>query len=191
MVLPYINMNPLRVYMCSQSWTPLPTPSPYHLSGSSQCTSPKHPVSCNEPRLAIHIGIKFSYHPYPELISNTSKSECLKNLESPFAFNWVRQYWNLFQSSELPGGVSGKEAPSQCRKHKRHEFDPWVEKIPWRRACNPFQYSCLENPMDRGTWWGMVHRVTKSQTWLKQLSMHTCFPIFHTYFNLTNVMSSF
>ena len=33
---------------------PLPPPSPYHLSGSSQCTRPKHPVSCIEPRLAIH-----------------------------------------------------------------------------------------------------------------------------------------
>ena len=37
-----------------QSWTPLPLPSPYHLSGSSQCTSPKHPVSCIKHRLAIH-----------------------------------------------------------------------------------------------------------------------------------------
>ena len=33
---------------------PLSPPSPYHLSGSSQCTSPKHPVSCIEPILAIH-----------------------------------------------------------------------------------------------------------------------------------------
>ena len=49
MVLPYINMNLLRVYTCSPSWTLLPPPSPYHLSGSSQCTSPKHPVSCIEP----------------------------------------------------------------------------------------------------------------------------------------------
>ena len=32
---------------------PLPPPSPYHSSGSSQCTSPKHPVSCIEPGLAI------------------------------------------------------------------------------------------------------------------------------------------
>ena len=56
LVLPYINMNLLWVYMSSQSWTPLPPPSPYHLSGSSQCTSPKHPISCIEPRLAI-----FSY----------------------------------------------------------------------------------------------------------------------------------
>ena len=34
--------------------TPFPHPSPYHPSGSSQCTSPKHPVSCIEPGLAIH-----------------------------------------------------------------------------------------------------------------------------------------
>ena len=52
--LPYINMNPPRVYTCSQTWTPLPPPSPYHLSGSSQCISPKHPASCIKPRLAIH-----------------------------------------------------------------------------------------------------------------------------------------
>ena len=49
MVLPYINMNLPRVYTCSPSWTPLPPPSPYHPSGSSQCTSPKHPASCIEP----------------------------------------------------------------------------------------------------------------------------------------------
>ena len=54
MVLPYINVNPPWVYMSSQSWTPFPPPSPYHLSGSSHCTSPKHPVSCIKPRLAIH-----------------------------------------------------------------------------------------------------------------------------------------
>ena len=29
---------------------------------------------------------------------------------------------------------------------------------------NPFQYSCLENPMDRGAWWATVHEVTKSWT---------------------------
>ena len=32
---------------------------------------------------------------------------------------------------------------------------------------NPLQYSCLENPMDRGAWWATVHSVAKSQTRLK------------------------
>ena len=36
------------------------------------------------------------------------------------------------------------------------------------------QYSCLENPMDRGAWQVTVHGVTKSWTWLKWLSMHAC-----------------
>ena len=41
---------------------------------------------------------------------------------------------------------------------------------------NPLQYSCLQNPMDRGAWRATVHRVTKSWTWLKLLSthMHVC-----------------
>ena len=32
---------------------------------------------------------------------------------------------------------------------------------------NPLQYSCLENPMDRGAWWAAVYGVAKSQTQLK------------------------
>ena len=66
LVLPYIDMNPPQVYTCSQSWTPLSPLSPYLLSGSSQCTSPKHPVSFIEHRLAIrflydiHISMPFS-----------------------------------------------------------------------------------------------------------------------------------
>ena len=66
MVLPHINMNPPRVYTCSASRTPLP-PSPSHPSGSSQCSSPEHPVSCIEPGLAIcftydniHVSMLFS-----------------------------------------------------------------------------------------------------------------------------------
>ena len=41
---------------------------------------------------------------------------------------------------------------------------------------NPFQYSCLENPMDRVAWWAIVHRVSmvKSWTWLNE---HTCIPL--------------
>jgi len=34
----------------------------------------------------------------------------------------------------------------------------------------PFQYSCLENPLDRGTWWAIVHRITESWPWLSDLA---------------------
>ena len=39
--------------------------------------------------------------------------------------------------------------------------ETWVGKIPWRRDGNPFQYSCLENPMDRRAWQATVHGVAK------------------------------
>ena len=42
------------VYMCSSSWTSHLPSSPSRPSGSSQCTSPEHPVSCIEPGLAIY-----------------------------------------------------------------------------------------------------------------------------------------
>ena len=38
---------------------------------------------------------------------------------------------------------------------------------------NPLQYSVLENPTDEGAWWATIHRVAKSQTWLKRPSMHS------------------
>ena len=67
LVLPYIDMNPPQVYMRSQTWTPLPPPSPQHPSGSSPCTSPKHAVSCIGHRLvirflhdSIHVSMPFS-----------------------------------------------------------------------------------------------------------------------------------
>ena len=37
----------------------------------------------------------------------------------------------------FPGGTSGKEPACQSRRLKRHGFDPWVGKIPWRRPCKP------------------------------------------------------
>ena len=45
-------------------------------------------------------------------------------------------------------------------------------RSPGGRLGNPFQYSCLGNPMDRGAWWAAVHRVTKSWTQVKRLSSH-------------------
>ena len=60
--------------------------------------------------------------------------------------------------------------------YKWPRFNSWVGKSPRGGHSNPLQYSWLENPMDRSAWWAMVHRVAKSWTWLKPLSVHihTC-----------------
>ena len=39
---------------------------------------------------------------------------------------------------------------------------------------NPLQYSCLENPMDRGVWQATVHGITTSQTGLSDLTLSSC-----------------
>ena len=41
---------------------------------------------------------------------------------------------------------------------------PGLGRSPGGEHGNPLQYSCLENPMDRGAWWATVHGVAKSQT---------------------------
>ena len=50
---------------------------------------------------------------------------------------------------------------------------PGLGRSPGAGNGNPLQYSCLENPMDRGVWRAVIHRVTKSLTQLKGLSTHT------------------
>ena len=46
-------------------------------------------------------------------------------------YHWPRQYL------DFAGGASGKEHTCQGRRHKRHRFNPWVGKIPWRMAWQP------------------------------------------------------
>ena len=75
---------------------------------------------------------------------------------------------------KIPDGssrwCSGKESAFQSRRCKRHVFDPWIGKTLAAGNGNPLQYSFLENPMDKGTWWTRVHGVAKSQI---RLSMYT------------------
>ena len=77
-------------------------------------------------------------------------------------------------SKGFPGGASGKEPACQCRRHRSKVSIPGSGRSPGGGHGNPLQYSCLENPMDRGAWQAAVHGVTKSQTRLKRLSTHAC-----------------
>ena len=50
---------------------------------------------------------------------------------------------------------------------------PGLGRSPGGEHGNPLQYSCLENPMDRGVWGAAVHGVAKTRTRLKRLQTHT------------------
>ena len=105
LVLPHINMNPPRVYTCSQSRTPLPPPPQHHPSGSSQCTSPKHPAPCIKPRLAIHF-LYDSIHvsmPFSEIIPpSPSSTESKRWFYTFFLQPFYRPHWF---SNQLRGHV--------------------------------------------------------------------------------------
>ena len=78
-------MNQPWVYMCSPSWPSLPPLSPSHPSGSSQCTSPEHPVSCIEPGLAI-------YFTYDNIHVSMLFSQIIPSSPSPTSFRtfkWI------------------------------------------------------------------------------------------------------
>ena len=63
----------------------------------------------------------------------------------------------------FPGGSVVKNTPvnagdTRCGSH------PGLGRSPGGRNCNPLQYSCLDNPTDRGAWQATVHGVAKSWT---------------------------
>ena len=66
----------------------------------------------------------------------------------------------------FPGGTSSKELPATHRDLRDVGLIPESGKSPRGDHGNPLQYSCLENPMDRGAWRATAHWVAKSQTQL-------------------------
>ena len=64
----------------------------------------------------------------------------------------------------FPGGTSGKESACPCKRPRDVGSIPGSEKCPGGGNGTSLQYSCLENPMDRGAWQAAVRGFTKSQT---------------------------
>ena len=82
--------------------------------------------------------------------------------------NWTELIWWRFT-----GCASGKVPACQFRRHKRHGFYPWVQKIPWRRAWQPTSIFLPEETQAKSSLTGyIVHGVTQCWTWLKLLSTH-------------------
>ena len=71
----------------------------------------------------------------------------------------------------FPGGSVGKESAYNAGEA---DSTPGSRRSPGKGNGNPLQYSCLENPMDRGTWWATVHEVTNSgHGWTTNSREHT------------------
>ena len=79
-------------------------------------------------------------------------------------------------SSTLAWRIPGTEEPGGLSSVGSHRVRyNWIDLV-CMHACigegngNPLQYSCLENPRDKGAWWAAVCGVVQSQTWLMWLS---------------------
>ena len=102
----------------------------------------------------------------------------------PFSLDWMDSVsWHHMKPTAFwkkstmlclgfPGDTDGKEPAGQYRRPKRYGFRPWIRKAPGGGHGSPLQYSCLENPVDRGAWRATVHRLAKSWTRLKRFSAH-------------------
>ena len=88
-----------------------------------------------------------------------------------------------------------KNPPVNAGDARDMDSIPGSGRSPGEGNRNPLQYSCLENPMDRGAWWATVHGVTKGQTGLKQISRHACTSVYPNYTRmgliLTETFSAF
>ena len=73
----------------------------------------------------------------------------------------------------FPGG-SAVKSPSAVQETQRRRFDPWVRKIPWRRAWQHIPVVLLGKTHRQRILVGSGPWVAKSRTWLKWLSMHSC-----------------
>ena len=71
------------------------------------------------------------------LISTVSGSYQKRNSVPAETIWWVAKTVSLYYNTGFPGGTRGKEPACKCRSHKIHWFNPWVRKIPCKRAQQP------------------------------------------------------
>ena len=85
---------------------------------------------------------------------------------APFSISLPRD----FMPPLFPGGSAVKNLPAMQELQGDTGLIPGSGRSPGEGHANSFQCSCLENPIDRGAWWAIVHGVVKSRIGLKQLS---------------------
>ena len=160
--------------LASHLGTPLPSPLSIQretwISFRDHNSLPSPPKLQHFPKPSKTFQTLVSLQIFPPLSIRSS----LPHLPHILLFNAVQMSFLLRNSphipwakisiySDFPGGSDGKESACNARDPG---LTPGLERSPGEGHTNPLQYSCLENPMDRGAWQAIVHRVAQSQTQL-------------------------
>ena len=95
-----------------------------------------------------------------------SESEVAQLCPTPFDLIFIL-YFPVMESIGFLGGSVVKE--SACSAGEPDSI-PGLGRSPGEGNGTPLQYSCLENPMDRGAWWAIDHGVTKNETRLSNFT---------------------
>ena len=124
-------------------------------------------------------GPKILYQISPALLCTQCERE-VKTHEICFSHHFLQislviLYLTLIcglRALDFPGGTSSKEPACQWRRHKRQGSIPESGRSSGGGHGNPLQYSCLENPMDRGAWWATIHGVAKTMYATEHARIH-------------------
>ena len=163
-LMKYIFHSCLTVQVHSCSLSPLDSLDNHHTEGV--CANPLNP------------GDGFHWPPWSPSLWLEARRIYLISIPSSWIFvssqlpKHSRKSYLIFIWSFSDG--ASKECACKCRNPRRSQFYPWVRKIPWSRKCQPLQYSCLENSMDRGAWWATVHGGHKELDMTERLD--ACYP---------------
>ena len=119
--------------------------------------------------------------PFPGVCVNSCPLSwwCYLTILSPAALSFCLQSFSAsvsFPASQLFVAPVVKNTPANAGPIREAGLIPGSGRSPGEGNGSPLQYSCLGKPMNRRAWWTAVHRVTKSWTWLKWLSMHITWP---------------
>ena len=91
---------------------------------------------------------------------------------------------------EILGFPGGSEVKASACNAGDTSSIPGLGRSPGEGNGNPLQYSCLENPMDRGAWWASVHGVAKSRTRLRDFTFYSTLTLWHERCLWTRIVSS-